>query len=117
MLGVPLTGMFFVLLAVAMSQGMWRWRRTAVLGLVLILGIFTFGTAVHSVHHLSDPAKAAECPVFSASQHLSGTLAEPSDVYASVLTISTALCSTGDVPILTFSVRSDLPRAPPSFPV
>src|SRR5919109_1841112 len=39
--GAPLTGILFVLTAVAMAQGMWRWRRTTALGLVLALGIFT----------------------------------------------------------------------------
>ena len=73
--GGPLTFMLFVLMAVAMTQGVWRWRRTTALGLALVLGIFTLGIAVHSVHHLLEPEKAAECLVFSASQHLSGTLA------------------------------------------
>jgi hypothetical protein len=75
--GAPLTIILFVIMAVAMAQGVWRRRRTTALGLVLVLGTFTFGIAVHSVHHLSEPEKATECLVFSASQHVSGTLTAP----------------------------------------
>ena len=68
--GAPLTVILFVLMAVALAHGLWRWRRTTAFGLVLVLGTFTFGIAVHAVHHLSEPGKAAECLVFSASQQL-----------------------------------------------
>jgi hypothetical protein len=113
--GAPLTFMLFVLMAVALARGAWRWRRTAALGFALVLGIFTLGIAVHSVHHLSEPGKAAECLVFSASQHMSGTLAELCDVQAPVLAVTTASPGHDDGPILTHRFRSDLPRAPPAF--
>lgn len=113
--GAPLTFMLFVLMAVDVAQGVWRWRRTAALGLALVLGIFTLGIAVHSVHHLLEPEKAAECLVFSASQHMSGTLAELCDVQAPVLAVTTASPGNNDGPILTLRFRSDLPRAPPAF--
>jgi hypothetical protein len=103
----------FVLMVVAMVRGMWRWRRLAVPALVLVLGTFTFGTAVHSVHHLADPTRAPECPVFSAAQHVSGTLTEPSDIYASGLTAPAASLGHSEVPAFTLRFRSDLPRAPP----
>ncbi len=45
--------------------------RLIALGLSLALGVFTLETAVHSVHHLTDPETAATCPVLSGSQHLS----------------------------------------------
>ena len=107
--------MLFVLMALALAQGAWRWRRTAALGLALVLGMFTLGIAVHSVHHLSEPGKAAECLVFSASQHMSGTLAELCGVRAPVLAVTTASPGHADGPILTLRFRSDLPRAPPAF--
>jgi hypothetical protein len=114
-LGAPLTVILFVLTAVAMAHGMWRWRRATALGLVLALGTFTFGTAVHAVHHLSEPGKAAECLVFSASQQVSGTLDEPCDIRASGLAISTACPDNPDVPTFIIDCSSDLPRAPPSL--
>jgi hypothetical protein len=113
--GTPLTFILFMLMAVALAQGVWRWRRTAALGLVLVLGMFTLGIAVHSVHHLLEPGKAAECLVFSASQHMPGTLAELCDVQAPVLAVTTASPNHDDGPILTLRFRSDLPRAPPPF--
>ena len=113
--GGPLTFMLFVLMAVAMAQGVWRWRRTTALGLALVLGIFTLGIAVHSVHHLLEPEKAAECLVFSASQHMSGTLAALCGIQAPVLAVTTASPDNPDVPTFILRCGSDLPRAPPSL--
>ena len=116
MRGAPLTVILFILTAVAMAHGVWRWRRTTALGLVLVLGTFTFGIAVHAVHHLSEPEKATECLIFSVSQHASGTLDEPCDVHAPGLAVTTASPDNPDVPTCILHYRSDLPRAPPSFP-
>jgi hypothetical protein len=113
--GVPLTGILYMLMAVATAHGVWRWRRMTALGLVLVLGTFTFGIAVHAVHHLSEPEKAAECLVFSLSQHVSGTLDEPCDVHAPGLAVTTASPDNPDVPTFILRRGSDLPRAPPSF--
>jgi len=40
-------------------------------GLVLVLGVFALESAIHSVHHLTDPEAQGTCPVLSASHHLS----------------------------------------------
>jgi hypothetical protein len=114
MFGAPLTFVLFV--PTALAQGMWRWRRTAALALVLILDVFTFGLAVHSVHHLSDPAKAAACPVFFAAQYVTGALADTCDVNTLVLALTGPLISNLDVLALTPALRPDQPRAPLSFP-
>jgi hypothetical protein len=116
MFRAPLTFMLFVLMALAMAQGVWRWRRTAALALVLILGIFTFELAVHSVHHLSDPAKAAECPVFFAAQYVTGALAHTCDVYAPVLALTAPSSSNVDAPTFTPVLRADQPRASAASP-
>jgi hypothetical protein len=57
-----------------------RWQRTAVLWLVLCLVAFGFETALHSIHHLSEPRKAAECQTLSASKHLMGAPVDISTV-------------------------------------
>jgi hypothetical protein len=111
----PLSIPLFVLMAVALAHGLWRWRRTTACGLVLVLTAFTFGIAVHAVHHLSEPEKAAECLVFSASQYASGTLDAPCDLYAPRLAVTTASTNNPDVPAFILRCRCDLPRAPPSF--
>ena len=46
-----------------------RARATAVVTLALLVAIFGLESAVHSVHHASDPQSATSCPLFSASQH------------------------------------------------
>jgi ABC-type Fe3+ transport system permease subunit len=111
-----LTFALFVLMAFAMARGMWRWRRIAALILVLILGVFTFELAIHSVHHLSDPAKTAQCSVFFAAQYVTGALAHICDVYALVLAVAEPALSNVDAPTFTPAFRLDQPRAPPSFP-
>ena len=113
---VPLVFLLSMLIAVAMVRGMRQWRGMAIFGLVLVLGTFTFGTAVHSVHHLSEPQKAAECPVFSASQHVSGTLSAAGDLYAPFLATAAAFPDTCEVPTFTLCFQPAQPRAPPSSP-
>jgi hypothetical protein len=92
-----------------------RWHRITAIGLVLVLGVFTFGIAVHSVHHLLEPGKAAECLVFSASQHASGTLCDLCDVFVPGPTVTAVSLDHPDVPAFILRCRCDLPRAPPSF--
>ena len=46
-------------------------RRTLVLCLVLLLALFAFENALHSVHHGFDPKQADGCTVAMASTHLS----------------------------------------------
>jgi hypothetical protein len=115
--GTPPSFMLFALLAVTMAQVMWRWRRAAALALILALGVFTLGTAIHSVHHLSEPAKAAECPVFAAAQHVPGSLAEPGDLYAPGLGHTETSCNDSEVPTFTPYYRPAQPRAPPLLPI
>jgi hypothetical protein len=110
----PLAVVLFLLTAVATAHRLGRWRRTAALGLVLVLNTFTFGTAVHAVHHLSDPEKAAECLVFSASQHVPGTLDKPCDLRAPGVAVTTLLPTSPEGPTFTLRCGADLPRAPPS---
>jgi hypothetical protein len=110
----PLAILLVVLMVAAAAHGLGSRRRTVVLGLVLILSTFTFGTAVHAVHHLSDPGKAAECLVFSASKHVSGALDEPSDLRATGVAVTTVFPASPDGPTFTLRCGADLPRAPPS---
>jgi hypothetical protein len=53
--------------------------RAIALGLALVLGVFGLESAVHSVHHLTDPNAQGTCPVLSGSQHLSWGEAEAPD--------------------------------------
>jgi hypothetical protein len=113
---VPLAFILSVLMAGAIAHSLRQGRRVASFALVLVLTTFTFGTAVHSVHHLSEPQKAAECPVFSASQHISGTLAEPGTLFVQLLTVTETFPGACEAPTFTLYFRPDQPRASPLFP-
>ena len=62
-----------------MSEGRWQ-QQVAILWLALCLVAFGFETALHSVHHISEPTQAAECQALSASKHLASTSGEISTV-------------------------------------
>jgi hypothetical protein len=107
---------FVVLLAGVMAPGRRQCRRAALCGLVLVLGTFALGTAVHAVHHLDEPQKAAECSVFSASQHVTGTLAEPGAVQIPMFASEGTASGACEAPTFTPRFQSAQPRAPPSSP-
>lgn len=111
----PLICMAFALIAVVMPQGMRQWRSVAMFGLVFGLSTFIFGTAIHSVHHLSEPQKAAECPVFSASQHVTGTLAEKCELHLPIRAITATPDGMDDAPPFLPCFQPAQPRAPPRF--
>jgi uncharacterized membrane protein (GlpM family) len=109
----PAAFMLTMLMAVAGAHGLRQWRRVVIAGLVLILGTFAFGTAVHAVHHLTEPQNAAECPVFSASQHITGTLAEPSALHVPVVASGGTSSGACEAPTFTPCFQPAQPRAPP----
>lgn len=59
-----------------------RGRRTTILALCLLFGLFGLESAIHSVHHLWDPQSAASCALYSASQHAPGAVAATADAAA-----------------------------------
>jgi hypothetical protein len=78
----PLLAALLLLVCVGFCGITWQWRRGAALSLTLIIGLFAFNTAIHSVHHFFQPQQRAKCPLFSTSQHATGT---PADVDAVAL--------------------------------
>ena len=74
-----------LLAGLALLGALGWWRRAAprsrggavAVALSLVLTVFAFETAVHSVHHLSDPKSGADCSVLSGSQGLAWGAAEP----------------------------------------
>jgi hypothetical protein len=110
-----LTFTLFGLMALAMARSRRRWQRGVALGQALVLGAFTFGVAIHGVHHLSEPQKAAECQVFSASQHVAGAPTDTCDLYLLAFAVVGPSVVRLDTPTLTLHVHPAQPRAPPSF--
>jgi hypothetical protein len=59
-----------------------RGRQTTILALCLLFALFGLESAIHSVHHLSDPQSAASCALYSAFQHAPGAVAAAADAGA-----------------------------------
>lgn len=111
----PLSVALFFLTAFGLAGAAWRWRKAAALSFALVLGFFAFQTAFHSVHHLSDPQKGAQCPVFSASQHVIGD--SPSVVALEIVPVDSISLVSGSANSLLpdLPLRPDQGRAPPSL--
>jgi hypothetical protein len=88
--------------------------RIMALGLSLAVSVFTLEAAVHSIHHLADPATAATCPVLSGSQHLSWGEAPAPEIGApSLRTAAAPLVTAEDAPP-SLLYRPHQGRAPPA---
>jgi hypothetical protein len=112
----PLAAALLLLACVGLSSITWRWRRATALSLTLIIGLFAFNTAIHSVHHVFQPPQRTKCPLFSASQHATGTPADVDAVAlgAPLLAIENAPVPVGEaIPSGRFC-RPAQERAPPS---
>jgi hypothetical protein len=77
-------GLLLIVIAAAGAIAVRR-RRLLTLGLVVLLLVLTFEAARHSVHHLDDSARAAECAVAVATAHVTvdlvdGVAPDPGDV-------------------------------------
>ena len=93
-----------------------RVRRAATLALALLVALFGLESAVHSVHHLSDPQAAGSCAVLSASEHAPGTCADTADVGAPTWTAGPSLAVGTEIirPLQAFGLHEG--RAPPALP-
>ena len=89
-------------------------RKLGAISLALLLGFVVFESAVHSVHHISDPEEAAQC-VLAVSQHLSGVGAATPEVGTEPLALE-APAPAGTERSLRNLFRPDTGRAPPPPP-
>lgn len=91
-----------------------RGSPATLLSLAFLVALFGFQTAVHSVHHLSDPHAAASCAIFAASQHVPGDCPEVLLVAAPIWTAAPgpAIVSEPFHPLEAFG--SPEGRAPPA---
>jgi hypothetical protein len=72
--GAPVLALL-VALALASTLGVSR-RKHLALSLVALLLVLAFEGSLHAVHHLDDPARAAECAAAVATAHLTGSLVD-----------------------------------------
>lgn len=111
---LPTALMFLATLA--LSRGLWQRRRLTAAGLTCVLGLFSLVVAIHSVHHLSDPERAAACFVFSMSQHVTGAPVDPMDLWVPGLATDEACPGDHKTPLYILVRNVGLQRAPPAFP-
>ena len=91
-------------------------RRAALLSLALLVLLFGFETALHSVHHFFETDGGTSCVLLSASQHDSGTCTPTSEVAGPTWTTAPPPAIDSE-PIHTLRLfGSPENRAPPARP-
>jgi hypothetical protein len=90
----------------------WRW---SVFGLALLVAVFGFESAVHSVHHLPDPTAADSCAFLSGSKHVDTASPALPDAGGPLWTATPAIPVDGKPEPPIRSVRTHEGRAPPAL--
>jgi hypothetical protein len=90
------------------------WHRS-VFALALLVAVFGFESAVHSVHHLSDPQAADSCTFLSGSKHADTALPAVPDTGGPLWTAASAAAFDADLAPPLRSVRTHEGRAPPAL--
>jgi hypothetical protein len=90
------------------------WHRS-VFGLALLVAVFGFESAVHSVHHLSDPTAADSCTFLSGSKHVDTASPALPDVGGPLWMATPAIPVDGNIEPPLRSVRTHEGRAPPAL--
>ncbi len=88
-------------------------RRALVLALVLLLTVFAFENALHSVHHGFDAAQYDECTIAAASAHLFAVSVDGVVETTVVLALAARIAEPDLSPRSPRSLGPDLSRAPP----
>jgi hypothetical protein len=112
-----LTWPVVVVIAAVAALAWARPRRTIAIALVMLLAIFAFEGAVHSVHHGFDQAQAASCAVAAVGAQLSATADGGTDPCEIVLAVTALSAPPRASSPATRSTGPDLGRAPPSRPL
>jgi len=91
-----------------------RPRRVVVVMLALLLCVFAFENALHSVHHGFDPQQQEECTLAVASAHLTAVQADDPGPSSVVLPVVGRVEAAPPAPTSTRFLSPDQGRAPPS---
>ncbi|MFI5376604.1 MAG: hypothetical protein ACHQ8D_18365 [Candidatus Rokuibacteriota bacterium] len=89
-------------------------RRTLVLCLVLLLTLFAFENALHSVHHGFDPKQADACTLAMAATHLSAVTVDAVVETSIILAAAGHATEPGRAPLPARRLGPDQGRAPPA---
>jgi xanthosine utilization system XapX-like protein len=111
----PTVWSWVVLVLLPVVAGVLRRRspHALVLTLVVLLGILACESAIHSVHHLKDPRHAEACPVFSASQHVTGLTASTGTPDLPPPSVASGRSATDAVQVQSRPLDGEQSRAPP----
>jgi hypothetical protein len=90
------------------------WHRS-VFAFALLVAVFGFESAVHSVHHLSDPQAADSCTFLSGSKHADTASPSVPDTGAPLWTAASAALIDADLAPPLKSLRTHEGRAPPAL--
>jgi hypothetical protein len=91
-----------------------RWRRAVPLGLIAILSILVFETGVHSVHHLGDADRRANCAIMAATSELSGLVVSSVQLVGVPIERPRPVVRAPGNPASSRPVSPTLGRAPPA---
>jgi hypothetical protein len=90
------------------------WHRS-VLALAFLVAVFGFESAVHSVHHLSDPQAADSCALLSGSKHVDTASPALPDAGGPLWTAAPVVPLDGTLAPPLRSFRTHEGRAPPAL--
>jgi hypothetical protein len=93
-----------------------RSPRGLALTVALALAVFACESSVHAVHHLKNPSQAERCPVYSASQQVSGLSAAPATPDLPPPSPVPGRPEARSVPLLSRALDGEQSRAPPVLP-
>jgi hypothetical protein len=90
--------------------------KVSIFSLALLLALFGLESAIHSVHHLSDPEAAASCALFASSQHVPGASSPSPEARVPLWTAEPSQAADAERIRPLWSFRSHEGRAPPALP-
>jgi hypothetical protein len=111
----PLAGALLLSLALGLAGARRRPRRALVLALVVLLTLFAFENALHSVHHGFDAKQRNECTIAAAAANLSAISVDGVPETSAILIPSERAAEPDLAPPPTRLLEPDQGRAPP-FP-
>ena len=90
-----------------------RPRTVLVVALTLVLAVFAFENALHSVHHGFDVKQSRECPIAAASAHLAAVAADVVVESSVILAVAERTAEPERSPVAIRRLGPDQDRAPP----
>lgn len=91
-------------------------RRALLMSLVLLLSVFAFEDALHSVHHGFDPQQVQTCTIAAASGHVSGVAVDGVPAASIVLAAVGQALELDLSPLPLHRLAPEQGRAPPALP-